>query len=159
MRGTLLAVLLLGACQPVRIASERERRGEVDGRVFEFSSSASDDVVGRGEWTLRLRGDSAWIAWSQDGRSHEYGTFALGADQAERLWSAIVRVNVPARESSQRRGRASEVSFLFSLTDPGKPTRSVEIWDTDAKEDRELAELVQLVEHVIAGSTRKNVRF
>ncbi len=79
--------LALAACGPATAASPDEPRGATNGRMFDLVSSKPDGS----EWTLRLRGDSLWVAYSgQDGKdAKDLGPYTLSAKEARKVWDLI----------------------------------------------------------------------
>src|SRR6185436_5423188 len=74
-----------------------DRRGQVDGTAFEFSTGGTSLTDDHGSWTVRVRGDAMWIAMFKDGKSREFGTFQLERGEAEKLWGFIDEAKIARR--------------------------------------------------------------
>ena len=153
-----LAALAAAGCTPMRGAAADDRRGDTNGRAFEFSSSAGDDAEGKGEWILRCRGDAFWIARAKDGRTRDYGTFQLTAAEEAKLWHLVDEATLDRLKPSRRPGRPNEVAYLFTLIRPARPMRIVEIWQGDAEEHADVVRLVSHLAGLIHKYTKKPVR-
>jgi hypothetical protein len=114
----LLVASTLAACEPVQYVSNR--RGNVDGRYFEFSSGGSYHPDGRGEWIVRLRGDAMWIARDRKGKITEYGTFKLADDEADKMWRLVKDADILSRPQTAREDGGENVRFRFSVMNPKK---------------------------------------
>jgi len=89
-----IVVLGLAACGPNVGPGTAGRRGETNGRMFDF---VSDKPNGE-EWTIRCRGDAMWVAFSTAKQSKDYGEITLTAKEAKKLWALIDAVEVDPEE-------------------------------------------------------------
>ncbi len=144
-----------GACaaatQPM---DPEERRGEVIGEVFEFSSGGGD-LGGQGEWIVRVRGDSMWIANVRRGEATEYGAHRITKDEYKKLWRLVDVADIHELETSTRPGKEKETIYMFSVTETRGPTYSVDIWRDDAREDEYLRNLTRYLAKLIHKYTVK----
>jgi hypothetical protein len=107
-----LVAALAGACtghygHGSGMASFTDQRGDTNGRSFDFVSTKPDG----GEWTIRVRGNSLWVAYSKGTRSDELGSIRLDDHEMDKLWTLVDRVDVPHR----RRGTIDRVHGTVSL--------------------------------------------
>ena len=111
-------------------------------RTFEFSSGGASHPQGYGAWLLKVTASGAVsIAHDVRGQVTDYGTFALGEDEAGALWASIDRAGIERLESSTRPGVPGEVQYTFALADACH-SHAVDIWVRDALEDESLTALV-----------------
>ena len=87
-------------------------RGDTNGRSFDFVSSMPDGS----EWTLRLRGDSLWVAYSEEDRFDDLGAVRLDTEQLEKVWDLIDAVDVTGRKKGRPEHDAGTV--LLRLRQP-----------------------------------------
>jgi hypothetical protein len=157
-----VALASLSACGGPQAQKSLDRRGETDGQTFEFSSGGGlvKEEPSDHEWNVRLRGDAFWVAQVRLGKSKEFGTFKLEADEANKLWKLVDDAEIDGLPSSKRKGAPDEISFFFSLDIPKKNKRKVyraEIWRDDAFEDETLGELVTYLGKLIGKYTDQTV--
>lgn len=74
--------------------SPDDRRGDTNGRMFDFVSSKPDG----GEWTVRIRGDSMWLAYATAEESKDLGPVTLSSKEARKLWALVDEVAVDEDE-------------------------------------------------------------
>ena len=91
-----LVLLALLACGPTTAPVE-DPRGEANGRMFDFVSTKPDGS----EWSIRVRGDSLWVAYSTAQKSEEFDPVTLGAKEAKKLWRLIDAVDIPNRDEGE----------------------------------------------------------
>jgi hypothetical protein len=91
---TLVLALALGACGPATQVGADDPRGDTNGRMFDFVSTKPDGS----EWTIRVRGDSMWVAYSTGEKSKEYDPVTLSAKEAQKLWRLIDQADIPDRD-------------------------------------------------------------
>ncbi len=92
-----LALCAATACSAPDKQVSTDRRGEVNGRSFEFVSTKPDGT----EWTFRTRGNSLWVAVVNETRSDEIGTIDLSGKEARTLWKLIDLVDVGGRKKGK----------------------------------------------------------
>lgn len=155
----LLVVTLLGLVATSCGAAPKgsvDRRGEVTGRSFEFGGGNEDE-----EWSVRVRGDSLWIAVVRRGVVEELGVHQLIDEETEALWEIIEEAKLPLRTSTSRnRGEDGENLFMFvqqgaeaGLRDAKVPV--VELWADEVYEDEKLTDLIQYIAELIQRKTGK----
>jgi hypothetical protein len=88
-----LALIVLVACGPTT-APVDDPRGEANGRMFDFVSTKPNGD----QWTIRVRGDSLWAAFSTSKDDKEYDPKTLAPKEAKKLWKLIDRLDLPDRE-------------------------------------------------------------
>ncbi len=156
----LLSLLLLSttACEPVQVISNR--RGDVDGRTYEFSSGGSFHPDGRGEWILRLRGDALWIARDRKGKITEYGTFKLSEPESDKLWRLVTKAQIASRPATARDDGGENVRYRFSLKNASKRLpHTIELRDDEVAGDEQLKILVTYEGRLIKKYTGKKPKF
>ena len=94
MRGLLVALVLAAGCGKNLGPSPDDRRGDTNGRMFDFVSQKP----GGGEWTVRIRGDSMWLAYAEEDEAKDLGPVTLSAKQARKLWGLVDEVAVDEDE-------------------------------------------------------------
>jgi hypothetical protein len=91
----LVAVaVLLAACGPTARPASGDRRGDTHGRMFDFVSQKPDGS----EWTIRIRGDSMWLAYATGEEARDLGPVTLGGGERDRLWSLVDEIAVDEDE-------------------------------------------------------------
>lgn len=90
----LVLVVLLAACGPTATQASGTRRGDTNGRMFDFVSAKPDGS----EWTVRVRGDSMWIAYADAKDSKDLGPVTLAGKEAATLWGLVDEVAVDEDE-------------------------------------------------------------
>ena len=90
----LVLALILAACGPSVGPRPEDRRGDTNGRMFDFVSGKPDGE----EWTIHCRGDSMWVAFSTATQSKDYGEATLTATESKTLWRLIDAVEVDPEE-------------------------------------------------------------
>jgi hypothetical protein len=90
----LLALVLAAGCGKNLGPSPDDRRGDTNGRMFDFVSSKPDG----GEWTIRVRGDSMWLAYAEEDESKDLGPVTLSAKESRKLWRLVDEVAVDEDE-------------------------------------------------------------
>jgi hypothetical protein len=134
--------VLLGACSG-SAPTVRDRRGDVTGRSFEFHGGAE------GEWNMRCRGDSFWVAFDQDGELKDFGSVKLEGREADRLWDLVDAARFEKRRSSKRKPTdEDEPLFMFWVAPKEAGLRDVkpplvEIWADDVYSDEDLTRLIR----------------
>lgn len=137
-------------------ARSLDRRGEVTGRSFEFGGGNENE-----EWSVRVRGDSLWIAVDRRGTVTELGVHQLLDEEAEALWEMVEEAKLGRRKSTTRnRGEAGENLFMFvqqgaeaGLRDAKVPV--VELWADEVYADEKLTDLIQYIAELIQRKTGK----
>jgi len=95
MLARLLVVLaLVAGCGKNLGPGPDDRRGDTNGRMFDFVSQKPDGS----EWTVRVRGDSMWLAYATAEDSKDLGPVTLSAKQARKLWALVDEVAVDEDE-------------------------------------------------------------
>lgn len=111
MRLLLLALLVVG-CGPTITGDAGSPRGDTNGRMFDFISSKPDGT----EWTIRVRGDSMWVAYSTRKEDKDLGPVTLTAKEAKKLWRLIEAIDLPDRDEGEQDEDAGSV--LLRLREP-----------------------------------------
>jgi hypothetical protein len=120
---------------------------------FTFSSGGAHHPEGHGEWLFTLN-QGPWVEISHrvgDDVS-DYGEFELGWEEASALWRLVEAVDVLTLESSTRPGIPDEPTFTLEL-ERGDGTHSVELWSGDARENPDVAALVDAIARTIEDCT------
>ena len=92
--GVLGLGVALAACGPNLGPGPDDRRGDTNGRMFDFVSDKPDGA----EWTIRARGDSLWVAYSTRKEDKELGETTLTPKEAKKLWALVDDVSVDRDE-------------------------------------------------------------
>jgi hypothetical protein len=149
-----LMVLFVGACAGMNAPTAKDRRGQVDGTAFEFSSNGSALTEAHGAWTVRVRGDAMWIAQFKAGKSREFGTFQLSGDESRRLWALIEEARIHKRAEGQELG-AEVPAYSFTVLRPKKLSHTTNVTSQDAARDAALDELVTYLQKLVRKYTGK----
>jgi hypothetical protein len=149
----LAAVLLGGAASVTASACQAaptsfDRRGQVDGEAFEFSTSGTSLTDDHGSWTVRVRGDAMWIAHFESGKSHEFGTFQLGRDEATRLWDFVDKAKIARRPEGRDFGPIV-ASYSFTVLKPKKLSYTTNVSSKGAAADASLDDLVSYLQKLV----------
>jgi hypothetical protein len=114
----VLAIAVGFGCNPGGTYVEDSRmggadRGDTNGRSFDFVSSKPDGD----EWTIRIRGSSMWVAFSNEDKSDDLGAFNLTSKELRKIWDLVDNVNLPGR----RQGKLDRDngSVVMRLREPG----------------------------------------
>lgn len=137
-------VALLVACGPALTPTGDDRRGDVNGRLFEFSTGGSEHTGEYGAWLVRVRGNAIWIARVRDGATKEFGPMALDAADERKLWKLIDEVDVLGRSSKKVRSKRTPV-YQFTLMRPKVTAYTVVLPMGPALKDEEVASLVAFI--------------
>jgi hypothetical protein len=155
----LLAASLLGTfvvsgggCVPA--ATTFDRRGQVDGTAFEFSTSGTSLTEDHGSWTVRVRGDAMWIAQFKDGKSREFGTFQLAKGEATQLWDFVDKAKISRRPEGRDFGPIV-AAYSFTLLQPKKLSYTTNVSSKGAATDAALDDLVSYVQKLVRKYTGK----
>lgn len=89
-----LAIATLLGCGPAIGPAPEDPRGETNGRMFDMVSNKPDGS----EWTMRLRGDSMWVAYSDTEGGEDRGPYTLTAKEARKVWELIDAADLPDLE-------------------------------------------------------------
>ena len=132
----------------------KNRRGQTDGAAFEFSTAgAATDT--KGQWMIRARGDSLWIATFARGKTQEFGTFRMTSAEVNRLWDLVDDARLPRRRAVPRAGRSEATTYMFSLLRPKHAVHTVEMKIDVARQDPSLDALVRYVGRLIRKYAKK----
>jgi hypothetical protein len=112
----VLFAVLASACGGAQIAEDR--RGNTNGRLFEFSTAGSEHTDPYGAWLVRVRGDAMWVAKVANGQTKEYGSYPLAAKDATKLWQLIDDLDILGRSSKRVRSKRTAV-YQLTLLRPG----------------------------------------
>jgi len=132
----------------------KDRRGQTDGTAFEFSTAGAITDE-KGQWMIRARGDSLWIAASAKGKTQEFGTFRMKPSEVNRLWDLVDEARLPRRRAVPRAGRSDATTYMFSLLRPRKQVHTVELKVEAARKDPSLDRLVRYVGRLIRKYAKK----
>jgi hypothetical protein len=132
----------------------KNRRGETDGTAFEFSTAGAITDT-KGQWMIRARGDSLWIASFARGKTEEFGTFRMTSPEVNRLWDLVDDARLHRRRAVPRAGRSEATTYMFSLLRPRKPVHTIEVRLEAARSDRTLAPLVRYIGRLIRKYAKK----
>lgn len=139
-------VVVAAACHPP--VGAKDRRGQVDGTAFEFSSEGSRLTDDAGSWVVRVRGDAMWVAWVKGGKTTEFGTFKLSGGEANELWGYIEDAELPSRRAGADYGPDTPV-YTFTLLRPRKLSHTVTLRVQDARADGDMQRLVGYVAKLV----------
>ncbi len=112
MRALLVTLALTMACGPTATGDPSEPRGDTNGRMFDFVSSKPDGS----EWTIRVRGDSMWVAYSTAKSDKDLGPVTLSGKEAKKLWRLIEAIELQDRDEGEQDEDAGSV--LLRLREP-----------------------------------------
>jgi hypothetical protein len=99
-----LSCLALSGCSPggEYVQSDRQAgdvdRGETNGRMFDFVSNKPEDD----DWQIRVRDDSMWVGYGNEGTSEGLGNRSLSKRDAERLWKKIDDLEIGERKKGKK---------------------------------------------------------
>jgi hypothetical protein len=148
----LHCALAAGGCAGAPTA--KDRRGQVDGTAFEFSTNGTELTDRAGSWTVRVRGDAMWVAQFKNGKSREFGTFQLSGDESQKLWGFIDEARIHKRRESGDFG--PEVpSYSFTVLRPKKLSHTTVVSTKAAASDAALDDLVSYVQKLVRRYTGK----
>jgi hypothetical protein len=125
-----------------------DRRGQVDGTAFEFSTAGSELTDEHGAWTVRVRGDAMWIAMFKDGKSKEFGTYQLSSEESRKLWGFIEEAKLVRRPEGRDFGPKLPV-YSFTLLRPKKLSYTTNVSSKGAATDASLDDLVSYVQKLV----------
>lgn len=112
MRALLIALTIAAGCGPTMTGDADEPRGDTNGRMFDFISSKPDGS----EWTIRVRGDSMWVAYSTEDEDKDLGPVTLAGKEARKLWRLIDAIDLPERDEGEQDEDAGSV--MLRLREP-----------------------------------------
>jgi hypothetical protein len=144
--------VVLAGCATAPTATDR--RGEVDGTAFEFSSGGTALTDEFGAWTVRVRGDAMWISQYKDGAAREFGTFQLSAAESRQLWGFIEVAKIARRPAG--RGFGTDVpAFSLTVLRPKTLSHTTVVTSKAAMKDADLDDLVSYVQKLVRKYTGK----
>jgi hypothetical protein len=144
--GASVASVTASGCQPA--PTTFDRRGQVDGEAFEFSTSGTSLTDEHGSWTVRIRGDAMWIAHFESGKSREFGTFQLGRDEAVKLWDFVDKAKIARRPEGRDFGPIV-ASYSFTVLKPKKLSYTTNVSSKGAAADASLDDLVSYLQKLV----------
>jgi hypothetical protein len=113
-----------GACKTGGEYVQGERaatddRGETNGRMFDFVVNKPDGD----EWTIRVRGNSLWVAHPHDEKTDDLGTVSLDDKETAKLWKRIDALELESR----KKGKKDEATgyVLLRLREPGEDQHDI----------------------------------
>src|SRR5688572_12476004 len=112
----LAALALVAGCGKNLGPSPADRRGDTNGRMFDFVSQKPDGS----EWTIRVRGDSMWIGYADAKDAKELGPETLSGKETTKLWGLVDEVSVDEDEEIPPGGEISEEigTVLLRIREP-----------------------------------------
>jgi hypothetical protein len=149
VRTTSLVVALalalgLAACGSTTQVGADDPRGDTNGRMFDFVSTKPDGD----EWTIRIRGDSMWVAFSTETKSQEYDPVTLSAKEAKKVWKLIDRLDLAGRDEGEPDEEYGSV--LLRLREPtGEERNDHEIIGVHVPRDTEDDDVIDLAGYLI----------
>ncbi len=138
----LLIALLAVACGPTITGDPDVPRGDTNGRMFDFISSKPDGT----EWTIRVRGDSMWVAYSTPKKDKDLGPVTLSGKEAKKLWRLIDALALEDRDEGEQDEDAGSV--LLRLREPTEDDEH-EILSTYVSRDTEDEDVIDLADYLI----------
>jgi hypothetical protein len=94
-----------------------DRRGETNGRSFDFVSTKPDGS----EWTIRVRGTAMWVGYAKGKKTDELGSFGLSDDEYDKLWGLVDGVDIASRKHGKVDPEHGTVSMhLREVTNKGE---------------------------------------
>ncbi len=145
-----LALLFLLGLMPGSASANAE---PAENLYFTFSSGGAYHPEGYGEWLFTLN-QGPWVEISHRSGDDvtDYGEFELGWEEASALWRLVEAVDIPSLEQSTRPGFPDEATFTLEL-ERGDGTHTVELWTGDARDNPDVAALVEAVGRAIESCT------
>jgi hypothetical protein len=149
-----LSLSVVVACAGGGARSGPDRRGQVDGTAFEFSTAGTSLTDEHGAWTVRVRGDAMWIAQFERGKSHEFGTFTLEGAESRQLWAYVEEAKIARRPEGRDFGPVVP-TYSFTLLRPKKLSYTTNVSSKGAAADPSLDDLVSYVQKLVRKYTRQ----
>jgi hypothetical protein len=147
--GMLLVTLLAWGCGPaVAVGPGDDRRGQVNGRLFEFSTAGSEHTDAHGAWLVRVRGNAMWIAQVLDGKTSEYGPFPLADKDEQKLWTMVDELDLLARSSKKVRSKRTAV-YQLTMMKPKVTAHTVVLPMVEAMQDEAVVSMVAFMGSLI----------
>ena len=109
----VVLLLALAACGPATQVRSDDPRGDTNGRMFDFVSTKPDGS----EWSVRIRGDSMWVAYSTAKDAQEYDPAKLSASEAKKVWKLIDRLELEEREEGDPDEESGSVLLRLRIPD------------------------------------------
>jgi hypothetical protein len=114
---------------------------------FAFAGGGAYHPEGMGEWQLQLDNNGVFSGhYNLHGQITPFGPVTLDHATGRAVWKRIAAANIPSLPHTfQRPGIPDEVAYTFTLTQDGD-THTVEMWMEDARQNENLAALIQELE-------------
>ncbi len=134
-----ILIIASSGCGAQPVAPAEQPRGEVNGHSFDFVS-----IKPKSEWTIRLRGNSMWVAYSSGQRFEDLGTYRLTEREIKRLWQLVDLVDVPTRDEGALDD--DEGGVVLRLRVPGEDEH--ELYVTYVHHDDDDREVIALAKYL-----------
>jgi hypothetical protein len=119
-------------------------RGNTNGEMFDMVAMTPDGD----QWTVRLRGETLWAAYSLDDRTDDLGTVALTSTERQKVWALVDAVGITKR----RKGSQDTVNgyVLLRLRQPSDTGDEHDIYSAYVSRATEVESIVDLSKYLRA---------
>jgi hypothetical protein len=139
-------------------AADDDRRGETNGRMFDFVSNMPEGD----DWQIRVRDSSLWCAYGDGEKVKELGTANLTTKETDKLWKLVDAVEIPDRKKGKQ--DEDEGYVQLRLREPGGEDNQHEIFliyisRADAGDDEEVLSLAEYLQKLVEKHFKKKPEF
>lgn len=134
------------ACGPTAANVSDDRRGNTNGRMFDFISSKPDGS----EWTVRVRGNSLWVAWSTAKEAKDLGPVTLAEKETNKLWKLIERLDMFERDEGEPDEDAGTVMMRLREPVDGEEHELTTVYDSRETDDEDVISLANYLIDLIS---------
>jgi hypothetical protein len=114
--------------------------------MFDFISSKPDGS----EWTVRVRGNSLWVAWSTAKDAKDLGPVTLADKESKKLWKLIERLELFDRDEGEQDEDAGTVMMRLREPVEDEEHELVTVYDSRETEDEDVIALASYLIDLIA---------
>jgi hypothetical protein len=144
----LALVATTAACNAGGVYAERPRgdrleaRGETNGTMFDMVSMTPDGD----QWTVRIRGEQMWAAFSLDDRADDFGSVKLEPKEKKKVWKLIDATNIRSRRKGQQDEKNGYV--LLRLREPSDDGDAHKVFSVYVSRATEVEAIVELGDYL-----------
>lgn len=135
---------------------EDERRGETNGRMFDFISNMPEGD----DWQIRVRDSSLWAAYGDGEKVKDLGTANLSDKETDKLWTLVDAVEIPDRKKGKK--DEDEGYVQLRLREPGDEQHDIfliYVSRADAADDEQVLSLAEYLQKLIEKHFKKKPEF